>query len=80
MSRISEKNDSRVQGKILGESGSPVLLTPKEGKRDSRMQEKTIVESQSQVLLTPKEKKRLRDKKYREKLKLSKELQGKKRT
>ena len=78
MSGVSEKNDSRVQEKSIGESGSRVLLTPKEGKRDSRVQEKSIGESGSQILLTPKEKKQLRDKKYWEKLKLSKELQGKK--
>ena len=52
MSGVSEENDSRVREKSIGESGS-------------------------QVLLTPKEKKQLRDKKYWEKLKLSKELQGK---
>ena len=78
MSGVSETIDSRVWEKSIGESGSQVLLTPKEGKCDSRVQEKSIVESGSQVLLTPKEKKQLRDKKYREKLKLSKELQGEK--
>ena len=57
MSGVSERNDSRVQGKIIGEWGSRVLLTPKEGKCDSRVQEKSIVESGRQVLLTSKEKK-----------------------
>ena len=78
MSGVSEAIGSRVREKRRGESASPVLPTPKEKKSyDSRVQEMSIGESGSRVLLTPKEKKQLRDKKYREKLKLSIELKGK---